>query len=314
MNEIYRTLTAMVLLSIFTKTGCIRRTSDKITEDYDEIDRRDPPVFINNTRTKVIVAAGKTATLECRVVNIGDRTVSWIRQRDLHILTMGITVYTNDNRIEPIHPTPRVNGSNNGNYDRHHPTAPNVIPSDRFGYHKYQSPDWILNIYHAKVKDTGTYECQINTEPKRSKSYQLLVVVSKARIIGDKDVLVQTGSDINLTCRAEQSPVPPRTVAWYRNGARVNTLLKRGGISVVTESRRPTSNLLISKVTKADAGNYTCAPSNAQADSVMVHVIEGADPRAKVMASSSNSMQHHGVLTYFVPCCIAFTFYYIIRL
>ena len=28
--------------------------------------------------------------------------------------------------------------------------------------------------------------------------------VSKARIIGDKDVMVQTGSDINLTCRAEQ--------------------------------------------------------------------------------------------------------------
>ena len=31
----------------------------------------------------------------------------------------------------------------------------------------------------------------------------------------------------------------------------------------------------ISKVTKEDAGNYTCAPTNAQADSVMVHVIEG---------------------------------------
>ena len=58
--------------------GCIRRTSDKITEDYDEIDRRDPPVFINNTRTRVVVAAGKTATLECRVMNIGDRTVSEI--------------------------------------------------------------------------------------------------------------------------------------------------------------------------------------------------------------------------------------------
>ena len=72
-----------------------------------------------------------------------------------------------------------------------------------------------------------------------------------------------------------QSPEPPKTVVWYRNGAMVNTLLKRGGISVVTESRRRTSNLLISKVTKADAGNYTCAPSNAQAHSVMVHVIEG---------------------------------------
>ena len=64
-------------------------------------------------------------------------------------------------------------------------------------------------------------------------------------------------------------------MVWYRNGARVNTLLKRGGISVVTESRRRTSNLLVSKVTIDDAGNYTCAPSNAQADSVMVHVIEG---------------------------------------
>ena len=44
---------------------------------------------------------------------------------------------------------------------------------------------------------------------------------------------------------------------------------------MVTESRRRTSNLLISKVTIEDAGNYTCSPSNAQADSVMVHVIEG---------------------------------------
>ena len=49
----------------------------------------------------------------------------------------------------------------------------------------------------------------------------------------------------------------------------------RGGISVVTESRRRTSNLLVSKVNKKDAGNYTCVPSNARADSVMVHVIDG---------------------------------------
>ena len=26
---------------------------------------------------------------------------------------------------------------------------------------------------------------------------------------------------------------------------------------------------------KDDAGNYTCAPTNAKADSVMVHVIDG---------------------------------------
>ena len=60
----------------FFFAGCIRRPSDNINEDYDEIDRRFPPIFINNTRTKVVVASGKTATLECRVQNLEERTVS----------------------------------------------------------------------------------------------------------------------------------------------------------------------------------------------------------------------------------------------
>ena len=55
--------------------GCIRRSDDVISEDYGEIDRRSPPVFINNTRTRVVVAEGKDATLHCRVANVGDRTV-----------------------------------------------------------------------------------------------------------------------------------------------------------------------------------------------------------------------------------------------
>lgn len=93
--------------------------------------------------------------------------------------------------------------------------------------------------------------------------------------MGDRDVLVQVGSDINLTCKAEDSPDAPSTVTWYKNGVRVDTLLSRGGISVVTESKRRSSQLLVSKVDGRDAGNYTCAPSNAKTDSVMVHVIEG---------------------------------------
>ena len=103
----------------------------------------------------------------------------------------------------------------------------------------------------------------------------LFFAVSRARILGDRDVLVQVGSDINLTCRAEESPDAPETVVWYKNEVRVDNLLARGGISVVTESRRRTSTLLVSKVNKMDAGNYTCVPSNARADSVMVHVIDG---------------------------------------
>ena len=44
---------------------------------------------------------------------------------------------------------------------------------------------------------------------------------------------------------------------------------------MVTESRRRTSQLLVSKVTEADAGNYTCAPAESKTDSVTVHVIKG---------------------------------------
>ena len=61
---------------------------------------------------------------------------------------------------------------------------------------------------------------------------------------------------------------------------------------MVTESRRRTSNLLVSKVTIDDAGNYTCAPSNAQADSVMVHVIEGNDLLLLIKDSIAENQSH----------------------
>ena len=60
---------------------------------------------------------------------------------------------------------------------------------------------------------------------------------------------------------------------------------------MVTESRRRTSNLLVSKVTIDDAGNYTCAPPNAQADSVMVHVIEGNDLLLLIKDSSTENLE-----------------------
>jgi len=73
----------------------------------------------------------------------------------------------------------------------------------------------------------------------------LLFSVSRANILGDRDVLVQQLSDINLTCRAEESPEPLKRVIWYRNSIPVDSLLSRGGISVITESRKRSSNLLV---------------------------------------------------------------------
>ena len=66
---------------------------------------------------------------------------------------------------------------------------------------------------------------------------------------------------------------PPKTIVWYFNGNNVDTLIKAGKVSVVTQSR--TSKLLIAKATMKDAGKYTCEPSNALPDVVTVNVEEG---------------------------------------
>ena len=66
--------------------------------------------------------------------------------------------------------------------------------------------------------------------------------VSNAQIIGgDRDVFVQESSDLSLTCRAADTPRPPAAVAWLKDGRRIDQMLSRGGITVVTESRRRSS-------------------------------------------------------------------------
>lgn len=60
--------------------------------------------------------------------------VSWMRKRDLHILTSGIHTYTGDARFSVRHPE--------------------------------HSDDWDLRIEYVQKRDAGVYECQVNTEPK----------------------------------------------------------------------------------------------------------------------------------------------------
>lgn len=86
--------------------------------------------------------------------------------------------------------------------------------------------------------------------------------VSRAKILGNAELFIKSGSDINLTCLAMQSPVPPSFIYWYK-GKRVMNYSQRGGINVITERSTRTSKLLIAKATSADSGNYTCSPSSS---------------------------------------------------
>lgn len=97
--------------------------------------------------------------------------VSWMRQRDLRIMTVGLYTYTTDQRFEVIH-------------------SP-------------ESKDWILKIKYAQVRDSGNYECQVSTKPVMS-------YVVRLSVFGECPKCVGVGLTFN-TCIIERFEMILRT-------------------------------------------------------------------------------------------------------
>ncbi|CAO1439875.1 unnamed protein product, partial [Diamesa tonsa] len=216
----------------------IRNENERNQHENNEITTTNPSHFNTNPKwyesyfdpvipTNVTALVGKSAYLSCRVKNLGNKTVSWIRHRDLHILTVGTYTYTTDQRFTTTH-------------------------------HK-ETDEWTLQIKFAQKRDDGVYECQISTQPIKSYSVRLnLVVTNKdeitsshlmipnakdynsgiyscspsnaniasirvhvlkaptATILGGPDFYVQKGSTINLTCSIRLGPEESQIfIFWY---------------------------------------------------------------------------------------------------
>ncbi|XP_044579207.1 lachesin-like isoform X2 [Cotesia glomerata] len=233
----------------------------------------DKPSFDDTSQKNVTAIVGQRASLSCHVKNRGNRTISWMRMKDIHILTSSIVTYTGDERFSVKHP----------------------VGSD----------EWRLLIDYVQPRDAGLYECQVNTEPKLKMSFALRVEetslpdvksnavrrkfesAAQATIFGAEDVYVKKGSTISLTCKVNVHSTPPSSVTWHHGSAVVDFDSPRGGVSLETEKTESgtTSKLLVTQARSSDSGNYTCIPSNANPASVMVHVLNGEHPAA---------MQHGG--------------------
>ncbi|XP_061927651.1 hemicentin-1-like isoform X1 [Apis cerana] len=210
--------------------------------------------FYKDSPQKVTAVVGQTVVLLCRVKNLGNRTVSWIRKRDLHILTSMSVTYTSDARFKIV---------GNPEHD-----------------------DWNLRIDYVQPRDDGIYECQVNAEPKIYRAITLKVLDVQAKITGPEEVYVKKGSTISLTCIVDVQDISPSNVTWYHAGAMIDFDGPRGGVSLETEKGKngTTSKLLITRAQHDDSGNYTCVSSKVAAN-VMVHVLNGEHPAA---------MQHGG--------------------
>ncbi|XP_001987578.2 zwei Ig domain protein zig-8 isoform X2 [Drosophila grimshawi] len=241
------------------------------------------PYFDFDVPRNLTVTLGQTGFLHCRVERLGDKDVSWIRKRDLHILTAGGTTYTSDQRFQVLRPD--------------------------------NSANWTLQIKYPQPRDSGVYECQINTEPKMSLSYTFNVVELKAEIFGPSDLMVKTGSDINLTCKIMQGPHELGNIFWYKGseilGGKNENEIDSSMARILVEddwSDGLTSRLKIKRAMPGDTGNYTCVPTVAKTSSVYVHVIIGEHPAAMQHNSSSNSNSFYcGIccmLLSIVSCCL----------
>ncbi|XP_072392027.1 zwei Ig domain protein zig-8-like [Diabrotica undecimpunctata] len=271
------------------------------------------PAFDDLYSREIHATAGQTLLLPCSVRNLGTKVVSWIRSKDLHILTSGRHTFSSDSRFESVHT------DSSGDF-------------------------WGLRIRGAHVADTGQYECQVNTEPKMSLAISLTVSqvsgdknsledesssskwVSQALIKGPSIVYVPNGSPVAFAC--EISPLSLQSgvhrlffstntkpsVRWLHNGEELSVDFTKDNITVETEykdkDQRIFSRIRLSSVSSEDGGQYTCMQPSVKPDSVKLIVVEAehseAMQRDSPLSSSGGYHCQHTLKLLFILilCCL----------
>jgi len=191
----------------------------------------------------VSVSLGRTATLRCRTVNVVKKSVSWLRHKDVNLLSVGRYLYTKDARMK--------------------------VMEDR------GRGDWMLEIRNVKHSDAGDYECQVNTNPLLKHTVALSVVEPYTEILGDSPgstLYIDIRSVLNLTCIVH-SPEVPAAIFWKHNGQLLE--VEDGIQTVAGNSLSPTKSFLSLALTDThQSGEYQCSPSNTGPVEVEVHIVQ----------------------------------------
>ncbi|XP_041980588.1 lachesin-like [Aricia agestis] len=216
------------------------------------------PYFDSSAPNNITAQLGTHAYLPCKVRQLSNKSVSWIRRRDAHILTVDRFTF---------------------------------IADERFQAFLVEATDtWTLQVKYVQARDAGVYECQVGTEPKMSHFVQLNVVVPKIEIVGESDLYVKAGSTVSLKCVITQALEEPAYIFWYHNDERVLNY-DRSLVEIRMERLAPDTtvgNLIIYNPRREDSGNYSCSPSNLDSASVVLHVLSGEQPAAMQHGNSAS--------------------------
>ncbi|MCA3004432.1 MAG: immunoglobulin domain-containing protein, partial [Phycisphaerales bacterium] len=120
----------------------------------------------------------------------------------------------------------------------------------------------ILTLTGADPDDDGTYRCVVSNDCDTDTSLSATLTVRPQVIITSSpaDQTVCTGNTVNFTVTA--TGAGPLTYQWRRNGVNLANGVNANGTTV---SGVTTAALSLTSVDTGDAGDYTCAVTNAAA-------------------------------------------------
>lgn len=187
------------------------------------------PVFLAPLENHT-VTQGRDVYFTCVVNHLSSYKVAWIKSDSKAILAIHTHMVAHNQRLSVTH-----NGHNT----------------------------WKLHVSNVQKNDSGTYMCQINTDPMRSQMGYLEVVI-RPDILNDEDstdggVAVEGGS-VRLRCRATGVPEP--TVLWRREDSKNLVLRHESSREKQIVRSFDGDTLLLTNIQRSDIGAYLCIASN----------------------------------------------------
>ncbi|KPJ19456.1 Lachesin [Papilio machaon] len=142
---------------------------------------------------------------------------------------------------------------------------------------------WKLHVSNVQANDSGTYMCQVNTDPMKSQMGHLSVVIPPDIVdTVTEGSSAREGGSVRLTCSA--TGVPPPTVLWRREHNRPIVFRQEGGREKKVVDSHKGESLELWHVQRADMGAYYCIASNGVPPTVSrrYHVQVHFIPQVKV--------------------------------
>lgn len=191
------------------------------------------PIFLENLENHT-VTQGRDVSFTCVVNHLGIYKVAWIKSDSKTILAVHTHLVAHNNRLSVTH-----NGHNT----------------------------WRLKVSNVQKNDSGSYMCQINTDPMKSQMGHLEVVIPPDVLdtAGGKDYVTNEGGNLKLVCKATGVPEP--NVTWKREDGR-NIIIRQDGQNKEVVRQYEGEILHLTNVQRSEMGVYLCIASNGIPPSV----------------------------------------------